>query len=49
MKQWEYKVIEFKGMDDLQTGLNEFGKQGWELVGFHVNYPFWKVVFKKEA
>jgi hypothetical protein len=43
MMQWEYKIVEWKNLDD--TWLNQYGARGWELVlVFDGN-----AVFKREA
>jgi hypothetical protein len=40
LNQWEYRVLTvgsfFKGVkdDDLEALLNQFGEEGWEVVGF---------------
>ena len=31
-KQWEYKSVYLGGTDHDQSKLNEFGKDGWQLV-----------------
>lgn len=50
MKRWEYKTDSLSGM--YGHILNEYGKDGWELVSMayvrdNLRYPF-VVVFKRE-
>lgn len=37
--RFEYRVCEFnsKNIDELESGLNKYGNEGWELCGFDTN------------
>jgi hypothetical protein len=49
MPRWQYRVLSKQqllktGKQDLAAGLNQLGKQGWELVGIDGGY-----IFKRRA
>jgi hypothetical protein len=48
-RRWEYKVlsegdVQKLGKEDLATGLNKLGEDGWELVGFEKT----RFIFKRQ-
>jgi hypothetical protein len=36
MKKWEYRVMSFLALtgNDVETGLNNFGREGWEIIKY---------------
>ena len=50
MKKWEYL---YHADGKRIKGLNEYGKEGWELVGFAIdtdveNSTVWEYIFKRQ-
>lgn len=48
MKKWEYRVFESKRLGIEET-LDEFGKQGWELVAIYEGSYYLKRETKEEG
>lgn len=47
MKRWEYLIIQTRKLDE-EGGINELGKQGWELVAVTAETPSnWEQLFFK--
>jgi len=42
--QWEYKMLDMENKEDL----NEYGKEGWELVSVVAEQGAWMFFFKRQ-
>ena len=47
MQQWEYKVETLISITLSERDLNDFGEDGWELVGIYKDSGFSYAVFKR--
>lgn len=43
MTKWEYKIAVKRDANQLAEWLNEFGKEGWEMVCWEVDYLKWRM------
>lgn len=48
MMHWEYKLIDLPTKSESSEGMNAYGSEGWELVGFeNISGNMQRLIFKR--